>query len=293
MNSTKKAPEEKSKSISNLLDLKNKNKKIKNKKGKKFFAQNNRIKNQSYILNNNNNMNLNIGKIININDEEMNSLEYEIATSMDKRTFFQYYISLLKKKHLILFTFYPANDYNLMTVKISLLLLAFSLYFTINGFFFSDETMNKINENKGEFNFLFQIPQILYSSIISGIINMLLKLLSLSERQMLKIKLEKDFLNAQKNSKQINIFLNIKLVLFFILSFILMIFFWYFISCFCAVYKNTQIVLIKDTLISFGISMVYPFVLNLFPGMFRIPALRAPKKDKRCLYITSNIIALI
>ena len=29
------------------------------------------------------------------------------------------------------------------------------------------------------------------------------------------------------------------------------------------------------------------------PGLFRIPALRAKKKDKRCLYKLSNIIALI
>ena len=57
-----------------------------------------------------------------------------------------------------------------------------------------------------------------------------------------------------------------------------MAFFWYFISAFCSVYKNTQIILIKDTLISFTISMIYPFGLNLLPGMFRIPSLRDEKK---------------
>ena len=72
-----------------------------------------------------------------------------------------------------------------------------------------------------------------------------------------------------------------------------MLFFWYFISCFCAVYKNTQIILFKDTLISFGLSMLYPFGLNLLPGMFRIPALRAEKKDKMCLYNFSQYVALI
>ena len=47
-----------------------------------------------------------------------------------------------------IFSFLPSNDFNLMAIKISLLLLSFSLYFTINGFFFSDETMNKINKDK-------------------------------------------------------------------------------------------------------------------------------------------------
>ena len=69
-----------------------------------------------------------------------------------------------------------------------------------------------------------------------------------------------------------------------------MLFFWYFISCFCAVYKNTQIHLIKDTLISFGTSMLYPMGIYLLPGFFRIPALSDPKKEKQCLYRFSKIL---
>ena len=72
-----------------------------------------------------------------------------------------------------------------------------------------------------------------------------------------------------------------------------MIFFWYYISCFCSVYKNTQLILIKDTLISFGLSMLYPFGLNLLPGMFRIPALRAVNKNNKYLYQLSGYVALI
>ena len=71
------------------------------------------------------------------------------------------------------------------------------------------------------------------------------------------------------------------------------LFFWYYISCFCAVYINTQILLIIDTLYSFLLSMIYPFGLNLLPVMFRIPALRAKNKDKECLYKISGLIALI
>ena len=231
-------------------------------------------------------------KIKDLNDEELNNLDYENALILDKRTFLQYYFSLLKKKHLIIFTF-NSNDYNLMTVKISLLLLSFSLYFTINGFFFSDATMHKINEDKGVYNFLFQIPQILYSTIVSAIINMILKILSLSEKQILIIKSQRNYRDALEKLNSIKKSLRIKKIFFCIISFILMLFFWYFISAFCAVYKNTQIILIKDTLISFALSMIYPFGLNLLPGLFRIPALRSIKQDKECLYKTSRIIALV
>ena len=234
-----------------------------------------------------------VQKTKNMNDEEINSLEYEMACMLDKRTYFQYYWSLLKKKQLILFSFLPANDYNLLSIKISLFLLSFSLYFTINGFFFSDDTMHKIHEDQGKFNIIYQIPQILYSSVISAVINMLLKRLSLSEKNILVIKQIKDLNAAKKMTKRIQNCLNLKFAIFLILSIFLFSFFWYFISCFCAVYTNTQIILIKDTLVSFGLSMLYPFGLNLFPGLFRLPALRAKKRDKKCLYNTSIILALI
>lgn len=76
--------------------------------------------------------------------------------------------------------------------------------------------------------------------------------------------------------------MEIKFTLFFILSFSLLILFWIFVSCFCAVYRNTQIFLISDTLISFGLSLMYPFGIYLIPVIFRIYALRSKKSE--CIY---------
>ena len=87
--------------------------------------------------------------------------------------------------------------------------------------------------------------------------------------------------------------MQIKIIIFYIICYLLIFFFWYFISCFCGVYKNIQIVLINDTFISFGMGMIYPFVLNFLPGIFRITALRAKNKDKKILYYISKLIALI
>ena len=160
---------------------------------------------------------------------------------------------------------------------------SFSLYFTINGFFFDDSTMHKVTESNGKYDIIYQIPQILYSSVVSAVINMILKRLSLSEKNILLIKQEKNMNLAIKKSKSIEKSLSIKFLIFF----------WYFISCFCAVYINTQIILIEDILFSFGLSMLFPFGLNLLPGFFSIPALRAKNKNKKCLYKISGLIALI
>ena len=228
-----------------------------------------------------------------LNDEEINNLDYEIALIVDKRTYCQYYLSLLKRKHLILFTFLPLDDYNLYPMKVLLFIVSFSLYFTINGFFFSDDTMNKIYEDNGAYNFIYQLPQIFYSSLISVVVNMLLKMLSLSEKQILDIKREADPEKAKELAEKTKKKLNLKLIIFIVISSLLMLFFWYFISCFCAVYINTQATLIEDTLISFGLSMLYPFALNIFPGICRIPALRAPKQDKKLKYKISGYVALV
>ena len=229
----------------------------------------------------------------NLNDYELNTLEYRKAIIIDKRSYLKYYWSLLKTKHLLLFTFYPSKDYNLVTLKICLFLVSFSLYFTVNGFFFTDDTMHKIYEDNGAYNLFSQIPVILYSSVISTVINMILKQLALSEKNILALKQEKNTNKKMLYIKSIRNCLFIKFIIFFVLSFMLLLFFWYFISCFCAVYINTQLILIEDTLVSFALSMTYPIGLNLVPGMFRIPALRSPKKDKELIYKISGYIALI
>ena len=212
---------------------------------------------------------------------------------IDKRTYLQYYCDLIRKKQIIIFTFIPIADYNLVSIKISLFLLSFSLYMTVNAFFFTDKTMHQIYANNGKLDILQHAPQIIYSSLISSIVNTILKQLSLSENNILVIKQAKYLKTSYKRAKEVKSYLYCKLIIYFIVSFLLALFFWYFISCFCAVYTHTQIILINDSLISFGISMLYPFGINLLPGIFRITSLRANKKDKICLYKFSQLLSLI
>ena len=107
---------------------------------------------------------------INYNDYELNNLSYKEALKLDKRTYFQFYFSLLKMKHILIFTFYTYTDYNSKIIKIILFFFSFALYFTINALFFNDKTIHKIYEDHGKFNFIYQIPKILYSTIITSFI---------------------------------------------------------------------------------------------------------------------------
>ena len=230
-------------------------------------------------------------KRINFNDYELNNLLYEEAKKYDKRNYLQFYISLLKTNHVIIFTF-SNNDYNSKTIKIHFFLFSFALYYTVNGLFFNDSTMSKIYKDGGKYNFIYQIPLTIFSSLICTAINSIMKYLALSQNNILEIKnLEKNKSFKQKVDKILNC-LKIKFRLFFIFTFIFSIIFWYFLGCFCSVYKNTQIHLIKDTLISFGLSFVYPLGIFLIPGILRIYSLKK-NKNRKILYEISKIIQVL
>ena len=226
-------------------------------------------------------------------DYELNNLLYEEALLIDKRTYFEYFWSLIRSNHILLFIFMQKNDYNLILIKVGLFIFSFCLYFSVNALFFTDKKMHKIYEGKGIFNLISQLPQILYSTLITSFINMIIKKLALSEKMVIELKKIKDKDEALRKSTKLYRSLMLKFNLFFFISLIFMVLFWYYISTFCAVYKNTQITLILNTLICFIFTLIYPFVLRLLPGAFRIPALRAKSKNKENLYKIGNIIALI
>ena len=225
------------------------------------------------------------------NDYELNKLHYKEAIEYDKRTYFQYYWSLLKKGNLFLFSFMPNNDFNSMIIKICLFFFSFGLYYTVNALFYTDSTMNKIYEDNGEYDFIYQIPKLLYSNLICTVINLIVRILSLSEKDILSIKKIMTTEILMLKVEKIKHCLVIKFIIYYFISFLLLFIFLFYTSCFCAVYKNTQIYLIKDTLISFSLSLLYPFGYYLLPGIFRLPALR--NGNSECKYKISLILQLI
>ena len=235
-------------------------------------------------------------EIMKYNERELNELNYRMALRYDKRSYCQYYFSLIRTKHSLIFSFCYNNDYNSKIIKIDLFFVSFVMNYTVNALFFNDDTMHKIYEDKGKFQFLYQLPQILYSTIISSVINSLLQLLALSEEGILQFKRNKTVNNVIERKIELLNRLKIKFILFFIISTIFLLIFWYYLSMFCAIYQNTQIHLIKDTLISFAMSLLSPFGIYILPGILRIPALSDRKKgsiksfSRKLLYNLSKLL---
>ncbi len=225
-------------------------------------------------------------------DEEINLLPYKLALEYDKRSYCKYYLSLLKTNHNLIFTFCNNKDYNSQIIKIDLFFIGFATEYTINALFYNDDLIHQIYVSKGDFDLEYQLPKILYSSGISFILDILLKLLALSNDEIIEFKQNKEIKDFKKEGKKLKKKLKIKFFLYFILSFFVLLFFWYYITLFGAIYANTQYHLLKDTLISFGLSLVYPFGFYLLPGLFRITSLSNSQNKKECLYNFSKILQM-
>ena len=228
-------------------DKHNNKKQTKKSSSKNMFLNNNKInkKESNSIMSkfNSEEKKLEIPKISKIKpdtDYEFNWLSYEEALKCDKRSNCEYYCSLIRTKQLFIFTFCSFNDYNSGIIKKLMFFLSFALHYTVNALFFNESNIHQIYIDEGQFNFDYQISFILYSAIISNIIlRLMLHFLILTDKDILEVKLQSKKDLAYNMKKQKLKYMKIKFALFFVLNFILLVLFWYYLTCFNAVYKNT------------------------------------------------------
>ena len=238
-------------------------------------------------------VNIKLKPIIIYKDFELNFLDYKNAIINDKRTFCELYLSLLKNKNLILFSFCPKKDYNSMIIKLCIFSLSFSTHYAVNFAFFNDDTLHQIYKVGGKYDVMFFLPKIVISSAISYIISSIIKYLFLSERNIFRVKIQPLLSKAQDTSYKEKKCLIIKYSIFFISGLIFLGFFWLFLSAFGAVYQNTQIFIFKNALISFTLSLFFPFFINIFTCLFRLSSLNSKAKDSEYLFKMSKILQIL
>ena len=228
-----------------------------------------------------------------LDNYEFNNLEYEQACEYDKRSFCRTYYSVLKREELVLFTFFSCNDHNLLYVKIARFLVLACTNMTMTALFFVHKTMYKKQDIEENWSFVQKLPQVLFVLIANHIIEVYLCYLSMTDSVYYEIKeLSKKPDNSKKIINMIDC-MKTKLIIFFISTFILFLAYWYFISAFCAVYKNTQYIFVRDSSISFATSLLDPFVTYGLTMILRKISLSiCCRKKAGCLYKLSDIIPI-
>ena len=225
---------------------------------------------------------------------ELNDLEYEEALELDNRNFFKIYWYLLFREQLILFTFFYKNDFNLFSIKLSKLFFSVCSDMAFNVFFFTDESMHKTYESGGKYDWIGKIAQMIYSTMVSQILQVFVNYLTMTDINYYELKaLKKENKINCKEALSVMKCIKIKIMAYFISTFLMFLFFWYTSSAFCAVYPNTQGIFIADSYTSFLMGLLYPFILYSIPAALRYISLKAKKKKNlKILYSLSDKIPI-
>jgi hypothetical protein len=141
--------------------------------------------------------------------------------------------------------------------------------------------MHQIFEDGGKYNFLYHILNCFLSSVISTVIlRIMLNTLILTEKSILEVKKQETKKLALDKKKKVLKCIIIKYIIFTSLNSALLTIFWYYLTCFNAICNNTQTTLIINSAISFAFSLIYPFIINIIPTIFRYDALKIRSNKK-------------
>ena len=231
----------------------------------------------------------NSDQIYDYENDELNELPLDKALKLDNRPFCVYYGNRLLYSHIITNVFFRFNDYNLFVVKFGLFFMTFPINLTMNIFFFTNKSMkvNYIKSMDDISTFWSNIDNTVYSSILANTLLIILKLLCLTHNSVRKLRKIPNVNEAQAKSVSVLRCTKARIIIYYILSLFFLIIFGFYVLCFCAVFENTQIELVKSTFTSWLISLFYPFIICFITSIIR--KLSFSFKSK-CLFFIKRIM---
>jgi len=263
--------------------------KVKQEKNVKGRIDNNNAKSTKDVFKQPSTNPKNVQKDFVLKDSQLNFAPFKRALKDDKRTFIQYYWSFLKMKQICIFTFYTSEDFILRSTKIALFILFVAFYFAFTALFFNDSIMRSIYVYKGNTSAAVHIPNIVLSSLCSIIMNLIVRFICLNERDINKILHESNPEHRKTLSEKARRLSKLLLFIFFGVAAILIVICWYYVSAFCAVFKNSQGRYFLNVFISFLVCNIWPCVTSLIPAFLRKKAL---DDGSETLYNVSKIISI-
>lgn len=210
--------------------------------------------------------------------EDFNEMEFEDLIQYDKRSFMKLYFDSIKIFHIFLNACFVHNRKILKHIKIAKLLNSIMLDFSLSAFFYSDKYISNNYQNERESNFIYNLPISIYTYLFGTAISIGLNILSDSESGISKIAKNE---HLEEMLKEIKTFLNMykyKFIFFYLLQGILLLFFWYYVAAFCAVYQNSQYNWLISCATSTGMSMCIPFGIALIYSIIRAISLKYKSK---------------
>ena len=230
----------------------------------------------------------------------LDNYDYETAIKYEQRSFLRIYFICLLSKEIILNTFFFKSPLELQSIRFCLFLFINSCDCALNAFFYSNEKISERYHYKGKNLFFYSIVNNLTISIASTLFSFLLvkflsiltnskdSIVSLFRKEEEKMRNDENFKIDSKEKTQIihnlnKIFkqLKIKIISFIIIELSILLFFLYYLSIFCEIYKKTQMSWLADSGISFLLSIPIEIVSALLLATFYYISI---KKKWKCIY---------
>ena len=183
----------------------------------------------------------------------IDDLDFDELLIREKRPFCKMFIDRLIVNQMIIDLFYNKNWIIPKTIKVIFFIVMIDLYMVVNALFYNEEYIRDLYYLDKEETFFSFVPRslnrIIYTSIASSILDFIISLLFPTENKIKKIIIRKKNNIGEMRNK---IIISIKNIInnywiFILISYLITIFCWYYISCFNNAYPYLKIEWIKSS----------------------------------------------
>ena len=182
-------------------------------------------------------------------------MDYDDAIKRDKRKFFNFFWERVKVNTWVVNIIFSEEKLKPRSVRFLLFLLNVDLYFVINGMYFNEEYISEVYHNNEEekfFDFIYRTNyNLFYASMTGALIQYLINCFFVEEKKfkgLFRREKDKDELHLRSEFSNILSLIKSRYLSFFITSYIITIFSWYYVTCFNNVYPNMKLEWIKSSI---------------------------------------------
>ncbi len=217
----------------------------------------------------------------------LNNYDYDTAINFEKRSFWRiYYICILSTENVIN-TFIFRTPLEVQSLRFSLFIFSYTCDLALNAFFYLNQNISDRYHYQGNNLFLFTLVNNLTIDIVSTIASyILVKLMNylISSKESIENVFREQEKHMRKDRKykvkeeaiikiyeELNVIyrnLKIKIISYIFIDLIFLLFFLYYITAFCEVYKNTQISWLTDSFVSFLMSILVELFMSFLCAAF-------------------------
>ena len=205
----------------------------------------------------------------------INEMRFNEALVNDKRLFFDYLWDKLKRKQSFLELLLVDDPIKPKTLKVLLLILDIEVCFVINAMFINEEYVSKLFRSTEEENFFSFLPRsinrFIYSIIASLLVSYMIGCIFIEERR-LKSIFRYEHNNVYAIKYEINSVMKEmkwRYNIFIIITAVISLFSWYYISCFNNIYPHMKVEWIKSSVFIILLVHIIYIIVTLVETLLR------------------------